>query len=155
MCKKNLKILAVLDNLTEVLKNVDMQLEKEGCPAKIMMQIDIAVEELFVNIANYAYFPETGEADILIETMDTCPIPEEDRAGLAQEDLEGRWIRVTLSDSGIPFNPLKKDDPDVSLPAEKRRIGGLGIFMGKKSMDYMYYEYKDGKNHISICKKLH
>ena len=155
MCKKNLKILAVLDNLAEVLKNVDLQLEKEGCPPKIMMQIDIAVEELFVNIANYAYSPEIGEADILIETLDSCPIPEEGRAGLSQKDLDGRWVRVTLSDSGMPFNPLKKDDPDVSLPADKRRIGGLGIFMVKKSMDYMYYEYKDGKNHISICKKLH
>ena len=155
MCKKNFRILAVLDNLAEVLKNVDAQLETEGCPMKTQMQIDVAVEELFVNIATYAYTPDTGDADILIETMDYCPIPEEDQKNLSGGDLKGRWLRVTLSDAGKPFNPLQKDDPDITLPASERRIGGLGIFMVKKSMDYMYYEYKDGKNHISICKKLH
>lgn len=154
MSKKNLRILAVVDNLARVLENVDEQLEAENCPMKIKMQVDIAVEELFVNIANYAYTPDTGNADILIETLNTCPIPEEYRADMSEEDLKGRWLRVTLSDSGKPFNPLQKEDPDVSLPAQKRRIGGLGIFMVKKSMDHMYYEYKDDKNHISIVKKL-
>lgn len=154
MYKTNLKILAVVDNLAAVLKEVDTQLNAEGCPLKTRMQIDIAVEELFVNIANYAYKPDTGDADILIEIMDTCPIPEENREGMSGKDLEGKWVRVTLSDSGTPFDPLQKEDPDVTLSAQERRIGGLGIFMVKKSMDHMYYEYKDGKNHISICKKL-
>ena len=154
MHTKNLKILALVENLAQVLESVDAQLEAEDCPMKTKMQIDIAVEELFVNIANYAYAPAVGDADILIETMDECPIPEEDRAGMSARDLEGRWLRVTLSDAGKPFNPLIKDDPDVSLSAQERRIGGLGIFMVKKSMDHMYYEYKDGKNHISIIKKL-
>lgn len=154
MPKTNLRILAILDNLTQVLKNVDAQLNEAGCSMKTRMQIDIAVEELFVNIANYAYTPDTGDADILIETMDTCPIPEEKRDGMSEEDLKGQWVRVTLSDSGKPFNPLLKDDPDVTLSAQERSIGGLGIFMVKKSMDHMYYEYKDGKNHISIIKKL-
>jgi anti-sigma regulatory factor (Ser/Thr protein kinase) len=154
MSKKNLKILAVVDNLAQVLENVDAQLETENCPMKIQMQVDIAVEELFVNIANYAYTPDTGDADILIETLNTCPIPEEYRKGLSEKDLKGKWLRVTLSDSGVPFDPLQKDDPDISLSAQERRVGGLGIFMVKKSMDHMYYEYKDGKNHISIIKKL-
>lgn len=154
MSKKNLKILAVVDNLAQVLENVDAQLETENCPMKIQMQVDIAVEELFVNIANYAYAPDTGDADILIETLNTCPIPEEYRKGLSEKDLKGKWLRVTLSDSGVPFDPLQKDDPDISLSAQERRVGGLGIFMVKKSMDHMYYEYKDGKNHISIIKKL-
>jgi anti-sigma regulatory factor (Ser/Thr protein kinase) len=154
MSKKNLKILAVVDNLAQVLENVDAQLEMENCPMKIQMQVDIAVEELFVNIANYAYTPDTGDADILIETLNTCPIPEEYRKGLSEKDLKGKWLRVTLSDSGVPFDPLQKDDPDISLSAQERRVGGLGIFMVKKSMDHMYYEYKDGKNHISIIKKL-
>ena len=154
MFKENLKILAVVENLSQVLENIDAKLDEEGCPMKTRMQIDIAVEELFVNIANYAYTPETGDADILIETMNECPIPEEGRAGMSEEDLKGKWLRVTLSDAGKPFNPLQKDDPDVSLSAQERRIGGLGIFMVKKSMDHMYYEYKDGKNHISIIKKL-
>ena len=154
MSKKNLKILAVVDNLAQVLENVDAQLETENCPMKIQMQVDIAVEELFVNIANYAYAPDTGDADILIETLNTCPIPEEYRKGLSEKDLKGKWLRITLSDSGVPFDPLQKDDPDISLSAQERRVGGLGIFMVKKSMDHMYYEYKDGKNHISIIKKL-
>ena len=77
MLTNNLKIPAVIDNLAEVLKTVDAQLDAEGCPLKIKLQIDIAVEELFVNIANYAYKPDTGDADILIETMDSCPIPED------------------------------------------------------------------------------
>ena len=154
MFKKNLKILAVVENLSQVLESVDAQLDEEGCPIKTRMQVDVAVEELFVNIANYAYSPEIGDADILIETMDTCPIPEADREGMSEKDLSGKWLRVTLSDAGKPFNPLKMDDPDVTLSAQERRIGGLGIFMVKKSMDHMYYEYKDGKNNISICKKL-
>ena len=154
MSKKNLKILAVVDNLAQVLENDDAQLETENCPMKIQMQVDIAVEELFVNIANYAYTPDTGDADILIETLNTCPIPEEYRKGLSEKDLKGKWLRITLSDSGVPFDPLQKDDPDISLSAQERRVGGLGIFMVKKSMDHMYYEYKDGKNHISIIKKL-
>ena len=154
MSKKNLKILAVVDNLAQVLENVDAQLETENCPMKIQMQVDIAVEELFVNIANYAYTTDTGDADILIETLNTCPIPEEYRKGLSKKDLKGKWLRITLSDSGVPFDPLQKDDPDISLSAQERRVGGLGIFMVKKSMDHMYYEYKDGKNHISIIKKL-
>lgn len=154
MSKKNIKILAVLDNLSKVLESVDAQLDAADCPMRTKMQVDIAVEELFVNIANYAYVPDTGDADILIETMDSCPIPEDCNEDISDIDRSGRWLRVTLSDSGTPFNPLMKEDPDVTLSAQERRIGGLGIFMVKKSMDYMYYEFKDGKNNISICKKL-
>ena len=154
MLKKNLNILAVVDNLAQVLDTVNDQLDKEGCSLKTKMQIDVAVEELFVNIANYAYAPDIGTADILIETMDSCPIPEDVRKDIPEMNQPGKWLRVTLSGAGMPFDPLKKDDPDVTLSAQERRIGGLGIFMVKKSMDHMYYEYKDGKNHISIVKKL-
>ena len=152
MYKSKLKILAVIDNLAPVLKQIDDQLDSEGCPLKTRMQIDIAVEELFVNIANYAYTPDVGDADILIEILDECP--EECRKDMTSKEHKGKWVRVTLSDAGTPFNPLSKEDPDVTLSAQERRIGGLGIFMVKKSMDHMYYEYKDGKNNISICKKL-
>lgn len=154
MNKENFQLQAVVENLGQVLLAVDRQLEAVGCPLKIQMQIDIAVEELFVNIAHYAYAPEIGDAEIIIETMETCPLPDERRKDMTPEELEGLWAKVTLSDSGRPFNPLAAEDPDISLPAHKRRIGGLGIFMVKKSMDHMFYEYKDGKNNISICKKL-
>ncbi len=154
MYKENLQVQAIVENLEQVLFAVDHQLEAVGCPLKIQMQIDIAVEELFVNIAHYAYAPDIGDAEIIVETMDTCPLPEERQSEMTPEELEGAWAKVTLSDSGKPFNPLAAEDPDITLPAHKRRIGGLGIFMVKKSMDHMFYEYKDGKNNISICKKL-
>lgn len=63
-------------------------------------------------------------------------------------------ISITFSDSGKPYNPLEKPDPDVTLSAEERSIGGLGIFMVKKSMDDMRYEYKDGQNILTITKRL-
>ena len=154
MLTNNLKIPAVIDNLAEVLKTVDAQLDAEGCPLKIKLQIDIAVEELFVNIANYAYKPDTGDADILIETMDSCPIPEDAQKDMSESEKKGKWLRVTLSDSGTPFNPLSKEDPDVTLPAQERRIGGLGIFMVKKSMDDVRYQYLDGHNILTLKKGL-
>ena len=132
-----LTILASVENLEQVLAFVDAELEKMGSPPKAQMQIDVAVEELFVNIAHYAYAPETGSATIRV-----------------QPDEEKHSIAITFIDSGIPYNPLAKPDPDVTLSAEERQIGGLGIFMVKKSMDGMRYEYRDGHNILKIIKKL-
>lgn len=132
-----LTILAVLENLNQVIAFVDAELEKLDCPLKAQMQLDVAVEELYVNIAHYAYAPGTGSATIRIE-------PDEAK----------RAVTVTFIDSGVPFDPLAKPDPDVSLSVEKRPIGGLGIYMVKKSMDDIRYAYSDGKNILSIVKKL-
>ena len=132
---KEFVIDALTDNLPKVLGFVDEQLEAIECPMKIQMQIDIAVEEIFVNIANYAYAPNVGKAEISV-------------------DLSGGVATVRFRDSGVPYDPLKKDDPDVSLPAEKRQIGGLGIFMVKKTMDDMQYEYTDGHNVLTLKKGL-
>lgn len=134
---KRLDISAEVKNLDEVLAFVDEQLEEYGCSPKIQMQIDIAVEEIFVNIANYAYNPEVGPAEIRVETQE-APLS----------------VAITFTDGGVPYDPLKKPDPDVTLPAEERQIGGLGIYMVKKSMDAISYEYKDGKNILTIKKKL-
>ena len=101
------------------------------------MQLDIAVEELFVNIANYAYVPDTGKATIRLE--------------INEEPLS---VSITFIDNGVPYDPLAKADPDITLSAEERAIGGLGIFMVKKSMDDMFYEYKDSQNVLTIVKKL-
>ena len=101
------------------------------------MKLDVAVEELYVNIACYAYTPDTGDATIRI-----------------QADQEPHVVEITLIDSGIPYDPLAKPDPDVTLSAEERQIGGLGIFMVKKSMDDMQYERRDGKNILTIKKKF-
>ena len=128
---------ALKENLGEVSAFVDSHLEEIDCPIKAQMQLDIAVEELFVNIANYAYVPDTGKATIRLE--------------INEEPLS---VSITFIDNGVPYDPLAKADPDITLSAEERAIGGLGIFMVKKSMDDMFYEYKDSQNVLTIVKKL-
>lgn len=132
-----IEIKALTENLQELISFVDGNLEDMGVSMKAQMQIDIAVEELFVNIAHYAYAPDVGEAVISVA-----------------KDKEKNQISITFADSGKPYNPLEKLDPDVTLSAEERSIGGLGIFMVKKSMDDMRYEYKDGQNILTITKRL-
>ena len=128
---------ASTENLEKVLAFVDQRLEALECPPKTQMQIDIAVEEIFVNIVNYAYAPDTGTASIRFRA--------DEAAGHAE---------ITFIDRGVPYNPLAKPDPDVTLSAEERQIGGLGIFMAKKSMDDMQYEYRDGQNILTITKAI-
>ncbi|MBQ3449138.1 MAG: ATP-binding protein [Synergistaceae bacterium] len=134
---KELTLDADVKNLDEVLAFVDEQLEVHDCSPKIQMQIDVAVEELFVNIALYAYNPETGPATVRVEIQEN-PLS----------------VIITFIDNGVPYDPLAKPDPDVTLSAEEREIGGLGIYMVKKSMDNIEYEYKDGKNILKIQKNL-
>ncbi len=131
-----LTLKAVDDNLDEVLAFVDGHLEEQDCPMRIQMQMDIAVEELFVNVAHYAYAPETGDVTIRFD------VPDCDS------------VSITFIDSGVPYDPLAKPDPDVTLSAEERQIGGLGIYMVKKSMDDMRYAYEDGQNILTIVKKI-
>ncbi|MBR3743368.1 MAG: SpoIIE family protein phosphatase [Clostridia bacterium] len=128
---------AKVENLDQVLSFVDGHLEQLDCPPKTQMQIDVAVEELYVNIAHYAYNPSIGSATVQVEV---------------QKDPLA--VSITFIDHGVPYDPLKKPDPDVTLSAEERQIGGLGIFMVKKSMDGMEYEYKDGKNILTIHKNI-
>ena len=130
-----LNIPAEVDRLPDVIAFADEILEEDGCPMKAQTQIDIALEELYVNIAHYAYPDGKGDAEISIEVADGC-------------------AQLILSDSGIPYDPLSKPDPDVTLPADERAIGGLGIFMTKKLMDDISYEYKDGRNVLTIKKRF-
>lgn len=134
---EELKIEATVDNLPKVMEFIDGELEKAGCGMKQQMQIDIAVEEIFVNIANYAYAPGTGEATIRVSVVG-----------------QPAMATITFIDSGVPYNPLAKDDPDVTLSAEERQVGGLGIFMVKNSMDDMIYEYKDKQNVLTLKKQI-
>lgn len=127
---------AVTKNLDQVLAFLDSQLESWGCPLRVQLQLDVAVEELFVNIASYAYGEKTGTAEI---AMDLLP---------------GQIIEITFRDSGIPYNPLEKPDPDVTKPAEEREIGGLGIYIVKKSMDEVLYRHEEGQNILTIRKAL-
>ena len=129
-------VAATLDNLNTVLAFVDKQLEQAGCPLKLMTQVDLAVEEIFVNIARYAYHPYVGEARVRCEAGG-----------------DPFQIIVGFADRGRPYNPLDRQDPDVTLDAQRRQIGGLGIFMAKKLMDDIQYEYRDGKNIFTLRKK--
>lgn len=132
---KELTVLANTENLEQVLEFVNSFLEENNCPKDVMVDIDIAVEELFVNIAYYAYIPETGQATVQIF-------------------LEEKRVTVVFIDGGIPYNPWVIEDPDITLSAEERRIGGLGIYMVKKSMDEVDYRYEDEKNIVIIRKKI-
>ena len=135
---KELTIAATVESIETVTDFVNEQLEALDCPMKAQMQIDIAIDELFSNIAHYAYNPETGNATVQVEVVEN-PLA----------------VIITFIDNGVPYDPLKSDDPDTTLSAEERDIGGLGIFMVKKTMDEITYEYKDGHNILSIKKNLH
>lgn len=134
---KELTIDATVENIEKVTAFVDEQLEVLGCPSKAQMQINIAIDELFGNIAHYAYNPEVGPATVRVDVL--------------QEPLS---VVVTFIDNGVAYDPLAKEDPDVALSAEERQIGGLGIYMVKKSMDEISYEYKEGQNILRIKKQL-
>ena len=134
---KELDIEATLENLDKVMAFVDEELEAVGCSMKAQMQIDIAVEEVYVNIANYAYNPTVGGVTIRV-MIEENPFS----------------VVLTFIDEGKPYDPLAKEDPDVTLAAEDRQIGGLGIFMVKKSMDNVSYEYNQGRNILTLKKEL-
>ena len=134
---KELVVNALANNLSEVIGFVDAQLEAADCPMKVQMQIDVAVEEIFVNIANYAYEGGIGTVTIKTELL-----------------TEPFAFEITFIDSGVPYDPLAKPDPDITLSAEKRQIGGLGIFMVKKTMDDVKYQYLDGHNILTLKKGL-
>lgn len=134
---KELTIDASLENIEKVTAFIDEQLESLGCPVKAQMQIDIAIDELFGNIVHYAYNPEIGPATVRVEVQE-----------------ESLSVVITFIDNGVPYDPLAREDPDTSLSAEEREIGGLGIYMVKKSMDEIGYEYKNGQNILTIKKSL-
>ena len=126
---------AVQENLPHVQAFLEKHLEAAGCPVKTLTQISIAVEEVFINIASYAYLPGTGDVTI--------------RMALSRKPSS---VTISFMDHGIPFNPLAKADPDVTLMASEREIGGLGIFMTKKLMNKVNYEYQDSQNILHLVK---
>ncbi len=134
---KRISLEAKIENIPAATAFVEEQLEALDCPMKAMMLIQVAIDEIFTNIASYAYAPGSGSADVEFDYEE-----------------ETGTVSITFTDSGIPFDPLAKPDPDVSLSAEERAIGGLGIFMVKKTMDDMVYERRDGKNVLCIKKKI-
>ncbi len=134
---KELTLTAKTENIERITEFVDEQLEMYDCPPKAKVQIDIAIDELFGNIALYAYNPDEGPATVRVEVTEN-PLS----------------VILTFIDNGVPYNPLEKADPDTTLSAEERQIGGLGIYMVKKTMDEIVYEYKDGQNILKVKKSL-
>ena len=130
-----LELEAEVENLPTVQLFVDKHLNDAKCPSKIQKQIDVAVEEIFVNIASYAYAPATGMVVLKLEM---------------NRDLDK--VNISFIDKGIPYDPLKNEEPDITLSAEEREIGGLGIFLVKQTMDEVRYEHKDGQNILTISK---
>ncbi len=134
---KELTIEATPENVDTVIEFVDEQLEEYGCGMKEQMAIEVAIDELFGNIAHYAYNPETGYATVQVDVL--------------QDPLS---VEITFIDNGKQYDPLAKEDPDTTLSVEDRPIGGMGILIVKKSMDAVNYEYKDGKNILTIKKNI-
>lgn len=129
---------ASLDYMDGLIEEVDGYLKAGHCPPEIMTKLEISLEEIFTNIASYAYEKKTGELFL------SCCL----------EQGTGEFM-MQFKDWGLPFNPLAKPDPDLSVSLEERPIGGLGIYMVKKFADEVEYEYRDGCNIFTIKKKIH
>lgn len=127
---------ADMDHLDDVMDSLHGILEGGCVDENLQMKVELAVEEMYTNIASYAYKGGKGDAEV------DCILSDDPRE-----------VTIVFTDGGLPYNPLEKDDPDVTLKAEDRQIGGLGIFLTKKFMDDIAYEYKDGKNILTIKKK--
>lgn len=132
-----LTVAATPENLDAVTDFVNRQLEQAGCSAKIIMQTDLAVEEIFINIAHYAYHPEIGEAIV--------------RCGVGGNPIQ---VVIGFVDSGKPYNPLSQETPDLTASVQERQIGGLGVLLAQKMMDDISYEFQNGKNILTLCKKI-
>ena len=128
---------AKTESLSDILGFVDQKLDSFECPMKIQMAVCVAIEEVFVNVAHYAYGEDQG---------DMC-------LGIGFDE-ENRTVTFRMTDKGIPFDPLQKPDPDITLSAEDREVGGLGIFIAKKTMDSISYAYENGENILTMTKKL-
>jgi anti-sigma regulatory factor (Ser/Thr protein kinase) len=134
MSAGELRVEAKVENLPAVIEFATETLT-DACPMKERMHIELVTEEIFVNIASYAYAEPGG--DVVIR-----------RSG--GEGAEG--LSLTFIDGGVPYDPLQRPDPDLTLSAEDRPIGGLGVFLVKKIVNEAYYEYKDGKNILTVRK---
>lgn len=134
---KQMEIPALSENTYKVIDFVDSELSEHDCDIKTKMQIELVVEEVFVNIASYAYSSKTGNAEIGVEISENP-----------------KKIIIEFKDSGKQYNPLETQEADVTLPPEKRKIGGLGIFLIRKNTDNIYYQYKDNQNILTLEKLL-
>lgn len=134
---KELTVEAIVEQIETVTEFVNAELEKLDCPMKARIQLDIAIDEIVSNIAYYAYGEKTGTVTVRIEALQ-----------------KENGVQMMFLDSGVPYDPLTRQDPDISAEIEERKEGGLGIFLVRKTMDDMKYEYKDGQNCLTIRKSF-
>ena len=134
---KEMTLAATLENIPVVTAFIDEKLEALGCPMKAQMQIDMAIDELFGNIARYAYAPDAGDVTVRFAF-----------------DEAARTASVAFIDAGVPFDPLAQPEPDVTLSVEEREIGGLGIFVVRKTMDAVSYRREGNRNILTIQKRI-
>ncbi|MDR1301173.1 MAG: ATP-binding protein [Treponema sp.] len=129
---------AEITQLEKVLDFIRSIVEKTACPRKIVQYIEIAAEEIFVNIVHYAY--PVGEPGVVRIECKMDPTSKQPT------------VIIVFADQGKPYNPLKHQDPDITVPIEERHIGGLGILMTKRIMDSVEYQYTKGWNYLVIKK---
>lgn len=135
--KRELTLPAIVENIETATDFVNEYLDEVGAPMKTQMQIAVVIDEIFSNIAYYAYVLSEGDVTVGVGF-----------------DEETHTIVLSFADSGMKYNPLQKDDPDVTLSVEERQIGGMGIFMVKKLMDKVSYEYVEGRNVLTLWKNI-
>ena len=134
---KEITVDATIENMNTVTAFVDDFLDQIACPMKSKIQINIVIDEIFGNICHYAYKDSVGAVTVRVESGNTP-----------------KAVFLTFTDNGIPYNPLETEDPDITLSSEERKIGGLGIYLVKKNMDEMKYEYVDQQNRLWMEKRL-
>lgn len=125
-----------MERLEQVLDFLNEQMDAAGCPKAMRDRVQVAAEEIFVNIASYAYGPEGGQTAVRCRAEGAPP-----------------RVTVEFTDWGRPYNPLERPDPDVTLSAGERPMGGLGVFLTKRLMDEVYYQFRDGKNILTLKKR--
>ena len=134
---KEITVDAMIENMNTVTAFVDDFLDLIACPMKSRIQINIVIDEIFGNICHYAYKDSVGAVTVRVESGNTP-----------------KAVFLTFTDNGIPYNPLDTEDPDITLYSEERKIGGLGIYLVKKNMDEMKYEYVNQQNRLWMEKRL-
>ena len=134
---KEITVSAAADQILKVTGFVNSRLEKLNCPEECRIQIDIALDEILSNIIRYAYGPEGGPVTVRFQAGDAPP-----------------GAVITVTDRGVPFNPLESEPPDLSTPLRSRPVGGLGLFVVRSTMDEVSYRYEDGRNILTVRKNL-
>ena len=134
---KEITVDAMIENMKTVTAFVDDFLDQIACPMKSRIQINIVIDEILGNICHYAYKDSVGAVTVRVESGNTP-----------------KAVFLTFTDNGIPYNPLDTEDPDITSSSEERKIGGLGIYLVKKNMDEMKYEYVNQQNRLWMEKRL-